>query len=307
MKKADPTNKVKICLDEWGDWLKGDNWMQTITVMDALSAGGHLNHFVSNADIVGAACLAQGVNVIHSIININTSNVMVKTPAFYVFKMYKPHHANNAKCIPISSATFEKTNNVPAINVAATVDASGVVNVSFVHVDLTATRKVSITLTGGKPPYTIKSAEVITGSAYNSTNPFGSAEQVNIKPLDASSYSISGGNVLSVTLPSKSVSMIRLIPDGYTSTSQRDNRLVSKVFSIKSGTNGAILVSTNVNQRTPVTISLYSVNGKSLIGKSTGNVGTGTFAIGKNLGKGIYLVKISSEYGNFTIQVAITR
>jgi alpha-N-arabinofuranosidase len=307
MKKEDPTNKVKICLDEWGDWLKGDNWMQTITVMDALSAGGHLNHFVSNADIVGAACLAQGVNVIHSIVNINTNGVMVKTPALYVFKMYKPHHANNAKCIPMSESNFEKTNNIPAVNVAATVDASGIVNISFVNIDLSATRKVAITLTGGKAPYTIKSAEVITGSEYNSTNPFGGAEQVNIKPLDASSYSVSGGNVLNVTLPSKSVSMIRLTPDGWTSTSLHDGRLNSKVFSIKSGTNGAILVSTNVNQRTPATISLYSVNGKSLIGKTTGNVGTGTFSIGKNLGKGIYLVKISSEYGNFTKQVAITR
>jgi alpha-N-arabinofuranosidase len=309
MKRADPTSKVKICLDEWGDWFQstGDGWMQTITVLDAISAGGHLNQFISNADIVGAACLAQGVNVIHSIVNINTSGVMVKTPALYVFKMYKPHHANNAKCIPATAPNFEKTNSVPAVNVAGTVDANGVVNVSFVNVDLSATRKVAVTLSGGRAPYTVMSAEVVTGPEFNSTNPFGGAEQVNIKPLDASSYNVSGGNVLNVTLPSKSVSMVRLLPDGYTSTLQQNSRLDSKAFSIKSGTNGTIFVSSNVNQRTPATISLYSVNGKSLIGKISGNVGTGTFAIGKNLGKGIYIIKVTSEYGNFTKQIAVSR
>ncbi len=309
MKKADPTNKVKICLDEWGDWLRGDNWMQTITVMDALSAGGHLNHFVSNADIVGAACLAQGVNVIHSIVNINTSGVMVKTPAFYVFKLYKPHHTNNAKCIPKTASNYEKTNNVPAVNVAATVDANGIVNVSFVNVDLSATRTVAVTLSNGKAPYTIKSAEVVTGSAYTSTNPFGGAEQVNIKTLDASSYNISGGNVLNVTLPSKSVSMIRLLPDGYVSTLGHGGLMNSfqKAFTVKSGADGTILISSKANQSTPVTISLYSVNGKTLIGKTKGDIGVGNFAIGKNLGKGIYLVKISGENLSVTKQVAIAR
>jgi alpha-N-arabinofuranosidase len=309
MKKADSTNSVKICLDEWGDWLQntGDGWMQTVTVMDAISAGGHLNHFVSNADIVGAACLAQGVNVIHSIVNINTNRVMVKTPAFYVFKMYKPHHANNAKCIPVTTSSFEKTNDVPAVNVAATVDSNGIVNVSFVNVDLSATRKVAVTLNNGTAPYTVLSAEVVTGAAYTTTNPFGDAEQVNIKTLEASNYSLSNGNVLNVTLPSKSVSMIRLLPA--TSTLQHVGCMnnFQKTFSIKSGTNGSILISSNLTQPTSMTISLYSINGKTLIGKTTSNVGTGTLAIGKNLGKGIYLVKISSDNGNFAKQVAITK
>jgi alpha-L-arabinofuranosidase len=30
---ADPGKRIKVILDEWGDWLVGDNWMQTATLV----------------------------------------------------------------------------------------------------------------------------------------------------------------------------------------------------------------------------------------------------------------------------------
>jgi len=313
MNTADPTKKVKICFDEWGNWLKGDNWMQTITVMDAIGAGGHLNQFIQNADRVGAACLAQGVNVIQSIMNINTSGVMVKTPTFYVFKLYKPHHTNGAKSIPITTSSFEKANGtVPAISVAGSVDASGFVNISFTNCDLKTARNVTVTLTSNKASYTVKSAEVVTGSTYTTTNPFGGAEQVNIKTLEASTYSISG-KTLTAALPSKSVVMFRLmppdtIPVGVKLGSIPENR--SDIFSIRAGESGGVQVTSTANQVSPVTISLYGIDGKTLLSKTSRVLGarSSTNVFGSELrGNGVYLVKISGSNINFSKKLIVAR
>lgn len=309
MNTADPTKKVKICLDEWGDWLQGENWMQTITVMDAISAGGHLNQFIQNADRVGAACLAQGVNVIHSIININTNDVMVKTPAFYVFKMYKPHHTNNAKFLPMTASNFPSVSGVPAVNAAASVDASGYVNISFTNCDLSATRPVTVTLTTSHPGFNVVSAEVVTGTTYTSTNPFGGAEQVNIKTLPSSSYSVSG-KTLTVTLPSKSVAMIRLLPTdvGVQPAGLHNKR--AEDFSIKAGSNGTILIASSVNRKTPVTISLLGIDGRTVIDKTTRTFGAGSSACvlgNANLGNGVYVVRIKGADINLSKQVVVSR
>lgn len=308
MKTADPSKRVKICFDEWGDWLQGDNWMQTITVMDAISAGGHLNQFIQNADIVGAACLAQGVNVIHSLININTSGVMVKTPAFYVFKMYKPHHANNAKCAPLTASNYENTNNVPAVSGAATVDAGSYVNVSLTNCDLSATRRATVTLTTSHAGYRVVSADVVTGAAYTSTNPFGGAEQVNIKPLDASAYSITG-KVLSVTLPSKSVVMVRLFPTDVAVEPAGIRQNGTGVFSVKAGSNRTLQVSSSVGHGTLATISLYSADGRALVDAVSTRFVTGknTVAFDKRISKGMYVVKIVGANIDHTEKVAFTR
>ena len=137
---------------------------------------------------------------------------MVKTPTFYVFKMLKPHHENNAKCAPITSSRFENANgNIQSVIAAATVDDGDTVNVSLTNVDWSSTRRVTVTLTGDVKEYVVKSAEIVTGDAINSCNDFGRNEQVNITTLDESYYRVEG-NILTVTMPTKSVVMIRLEP-----------------------------------------------------------------------------------------------
>lgn len=313
MKTADPAKRVKIDFDEWGDWLQGDNWMQTVTVMDAISAGGHLNQFIQNADIMGIAALAQGVNVIHSLININTSGVLVKTPAYYVFKLYKPHHTNNAKSLPITASNFQSVTasgfTVPAVGASASVDAGGYVNISFTNCDLDATRQVTVSLTTSHPGFNVVSAEVVTGATYTTTNPFGGPEQVNIKTLAASSYSVSG-KTLSVTLPSKSVVMIRLLPTdvGVQPAGLRNNQ--ADAFSIKAGPNGTVLIASSVNRKTPVTISLLGIDGRTILDKTTRTFGAGSSACvlgNAKMGNGVYVVKIKGADINLSKQVVVSR
>jgi len=219
--RQDPSGRVKIIEDEWGDWLMNwnasDDWLQQNTVMDALSAAITLNTFMANADRVQMAGLAQAVNVIHSLFLTNSKSGgtdLVKTPTFYVFKMFKPHHSNGAKWASNTLSSEKITGNGKTFNVlssGATVNAAGQVTVSLANVDLVNTRDVTITLQSATTRYAMASATVITGPAKDSYNDFGRPEVVNIQPLDASSYELCGRK-LKVTLPSKSVVTLTLDP-----------------------------------------------------------------------------------------------
>ncbi len=312
LNSKDPQKRVKVVFDEWGDWFKdvGDGWEQRITLLDAISAGEHLHAFMEFSDRMEMAGLAQAVNVIHSLMNINSSGVMSKTTTFYVFKMFIPHHTNNAKQVPITAQSWANTNNgkVQAVTSFASVGNDGIVNVSFTNCDLLATQRVTVTLSSSKvQAYTVVSAEVITGPAINSFNDYGKAEVVNIKQLDQSSYGISG-KTLTVTLPSKSVSMIRLAPQTAVQ-SARVYKNAGEAFSFKSGSDGSVVVSSAITFTEPVNVSLYGINGKSLINSVSTRFDDKSICIRNETlqTKGMYLVRIKGKGVDFTRPYVISR
>jgi alpha-N-arabinofuranosidase len=221
MDRHDPSKRIKIMEDEWGNWLQNwranDDWLQQNTVMDAVAAGLTLNLFMKNADRMQMAGLAQAVNVIQSLFLTNSSSGgmdLVKTPTFYVFKMFIPHHTGGAKLAPTTLTSQRISGNNQMFNVVsatATKNDAGQINISLVNLDLTATRDVTITLDGGAMRYALAAAQVITGPAKDTFNDFGQPERVNMQPLAATSYQLCGRK-LKVTLPSKSVVMFRLDP-----------------------------------------------------------------------------------------------
>jgi alpha-N-arabinofuranosidase len=320
----DPGKRIKMCIDEYGDWLSnlGDGWMQQNTVMNAVSAGEVLHVYTSHADRVQVVCLAQAVNVIHSLININTSLQFVKTPTFYVYKLLKPHHTNGAKLVPITASSIQTTTQttrssgsrtMPVLTTVASVDNHDTVNISFTNADLTATRSVTVTVTssGTIGTYVVRSAQVVTGSALNSCNNFGAAESVNIQTLNATTYPYSiGGKALTLTLPSKSVVMFRLQPI-YTAVQPGSFMQNGEdAFSIKAGSHGTVLITSSVSQKTPVTVGLYGVDGRTLIDRvsRTFEAGNSTCVLKSNrLGRGVYLVKIAGEDINLSKKVVVAR
>ena len=94
----DPQKRIKIWEDEWGDWLEPvnsatDGFFQQMTLMDAISSAEQLHLFMQHADRVFMGGMAQAVNVIHALFFTRAADAaLVKTPAFYVFKMFIPHH-----------------------------------------------------------------------------------------------------------------------------------------------------------------------------------------------------------------------
>ena len=217
--KYDPSKRIKIYEDEWGDWLKpfssADGWLQQGTVMDGISAAETLHLFISHADRYEMAGLAQGVNVIHSLLLTRKSDsALVKTPTFYVFKMFLPHHRSNAKWAPSTLKSENITGNgktFPVLSAGTSVDDQGRVNISLVNVDLVNTRTIQVTIDSSKTGYDVTTAQVIAGPAKDSYNDYAQTEKVNIQGLSPTSCSISG-KTLQVTLPSKSVAMLVLTP-----------------------------------------------------------------------------------------------
>jgi hypothetical protein len=293
-------------LDEWGDWLSGITGMgllyQQCTLMDALSAGEHLNVFMEYTDRIQVVCLAQVINVIHALFLTQPNRgLMVKTPSFYVFKMYKPHHTNGAKWAPHALTSENITGGgktMPVLTAGTSVDKDGNVNISLTNIDLTNARSIAITLASGKPGYVVDSAHVVTGPAKNSYNDFGKPEVVNIKTLPSTNYSISG-KTLNVTVPSKSVVMVRLKPTTTQVIGQREARQEAAAeFSITARPYGKVLVSSSVARKTPVTISVYGADGRVLIRKLSQTFLAGGHAVvlGDELeSSGIRIVTISGD------------
>ncbi len=220
LNQYDPNNTIKIYEDEWGDWTQpfnsaSDSWLQQGTVMDAISAAETLNLFTQHADRIYMAGLAQGINVIHSLLLTRSSDsALVKTPTFYVFKMFLPHHRSNAKSAPNTLTSENITGNgqtFPVLSAGTSVDDQGHVNISLVNVDLVNTRTIQVTINSSKSAYSASVAQVITGPAKDSYNDYAKTEVVNIQTLDPSSCSVSG-KTLRVTLPAKSVVMVILTP-----------------------------------------------------------------------------------------------
>src|SRR3569833_4005950 len=107
--------------------------------MVAISAAESWHLFMQHADRYQMAGLAQGINVIHSLLLTKNSD-LVKTPTFYVFKMFLPHHRSNAKWAPNTLTSEKITGNsqsFPVLSAGTTVDDQGRINISLANEDLT--------------------------------------------------------------------------------------------------------------------------------------------------------------------------
>lgn len=96
MEHWDPNHRVKLIVDEWGNWLHNEPGTnpaflyQQNTIRDAITAATTLNIFAKHAGLVGMANVAQTVNVLQSMI-LTKGDQMILTPTYYVFDMYKYH------------------------------------------------------------------------------------------------------------------------------------------------------------------------------------------------------------------------
>jgi alpha-N-arabinofuranosidase len=304
-------SRVRIWEGEWGCWMQdnGDGWQQWGTLMEALSAGEHLNLFIRYSRRMFGAGLAQVINVIHSLFNTESAEGrMVKTPTFYVFKMYIPHHSNSARYAPITLTSENATGqSIRAISAAATVDNKNELYISLTNIDLTAARTVNITVTNTTFDPTVVYGQIVTGTAKNAYNHYGATELVTL--ANFTNYSKTGTRTYSVTLPAMSIVMLGMNMSATQPGTSLKNR-GEDAFSIRSGPNGSVLINSLISMKTPVTISLYGIDGRTLIDRAsrTFEAGNSTCVLGSNAGgSGIYLVKITGPEVNFSKKVVLAR
>lgn len=212
MDEYDPQNRIGLIADEWGNWFTvepGTNpgfLFQQNTVRDAVTAALYLNIFNNNARRVKMANIAQSVNVLQAML-LTKDEKLVKTPSFYVFKMYKVHQ--DATLLPIDLKCDDYTYNgmsLPSISASASKDKDGKIHISLTNIDMNKERTIEIDLRGIEN-LTNSSGEIITGQRENDYNDFGTPEKVNIQKFSSYTWK---NNVLKVTLPSKSVVTIEL-------------------------------------------------------------------------------------------------
>ena len=212
MDEYDPDNRIGLIADEWGNWYNvepGTNpgfLFQQNTLRDAVTAALYLNIFNNHARRVKMANIAQIVNVLQAML-LTKGDQLVKTPTFYLFKMYKVHQ--NAILLPINVKCEDYTyngNTLPSISSSASKDSVGKIHISIANIDPDNNRNVEVEFRGSKPLTTAK-GEIITSSKISDYNDFGKPEKVNIE--DFSDFHLQK-NILIMNLPSKSVVTIEL-------------------------------------------------------------------------------------------------
>jgi alpha-N-arabinofuranosidase len=97
MERFDPEHRTKLVIDEWGVWYPpgfeitpGYILSQPIILRDALHTAITLDIFNRHAAKIEMTNVAQTINCIHSLFLAHEEKY-VRTPAYYVFEMYRPH------------------------------------------------------------------------------------------------------------------------------------------------------------------------------------------------------------------------
>jgi alpha-N-arabinofuranosidase len=212
MDRYDPRNRVGLIVDEWGNWHDvepGTNpgfLYQQNTLRDAMVASINLDLFNNYCRRVKMANIAQTVNVLQAMI-LTKDNEIVKTPSYYVFKMYKVHYDATLLPTDVKSEFYtHEDERIPAISTSASKAEDGTIHITISNIDPNEAQNLTCELRGLEN-VRFERGEIITGEEVNSYNDFGEAEEVSTAAFNDVQVN---GNTLDVNLPAKSIVMLEL-------------------------------------------------------------------------------------------------
>ena len=214
MDTFDPDRKIALFLDEWGTWFDTEEGFnpghlyQQNSMRDAIVAGWSLNIFNKHTSRLKMCNIAQMVNVLQAMI-LTDGPRMVKTPTYYIFKMYKAHQ--DATFVPADYKTGEiragSGRLMPDFSASASRSAKdGKIHVSLVNPYLDRPMDVELSFDALKPEKAC--ASIVSASSIDDYNDFGLPEKVYEKDF-SDAVTVSGGKV-SLTLPAASVVMVEI-------------------------------------------------------------------------------------------------
>ncbi|HVM61488.1 MAG TPA: alpha-N-arabinofuranosidase [Verrucomicrobiae bacterium] len=211
MDRYDPHKEIALIVDEWGDWYDvdpGENpgfLYQQNTLRDAIVAALNFDLFHRHCDRVRMANIAQMVNVLQSMV-LTDKEKMIVTPTYHAFEMYKVHQ--DATWLPVDIAAPEYKlggNSVPGVDATASRDKDGRIHLSLVNLNPQLDGNVRVKLAGAAARTV--TGRVLTASAMDAHNTFDAPNAVIPKAF--STFELKD-NVLTVTLPSKSVVVLEI-------------------------------------------------------------------------------------------------
>jgi alpha-L-arabinofuranosidase len=210
MDRYDPEKKIALLVDEWGVWLaplpdtNPGFLAQQNSMRDAVIAALNLNMFARRADRVRGANIAQMINVLQAMI-LTDGPRMLLTPTYHVFHMYAPFQ--DAVFVPIElnagAYTFGDA-AAPRLDAIAARGADGALWLAATNVDANRPAQLRINVDGAS--LRSASGQVLTAPRVDSHNSFAAPDTVRPRPISAQARA----GVLSMTLPAKSVVVVRL-------------------------------------------------------------------------------------------------
>ncbi len=212
MDEFDPDKKIGLMVDEWGIWTDvepGTNpgfLYQQNTMRDALVAGMTLNIFNKHSDRVKMANIAQLINVLQSVM-LTEGEKMIKTPTYYVFKMYSDHQNGTLLASELldNGCVGAGKNELPKVFESVS-EKDGVITITLTNNSLEASEEVEIVLTKDGGVYEVCAASCVTGSM-NAHNTFDDPDLVREEGFEDHVKTDEG---IRVTLPRCSVVSLRL-------------------------------------------------------------------------------------------------
>ncbi len=211
MDKYDPAKRTALVVDEWGIWTDvepGTNpgfLYQQNSLRDALIAGTTLNIFNNHSDRVRMANLAQTINVLQSLI-LTKGNQILLTPTYHVFDMYKVHMDAKKLNINFKSPDYVMNDQkIPALNISASEDSTGVVHITLVNLDPSKNISLSAVLPGIK--FKTVTGQILTSKKLTDINTFENPNNIKIVSFNGAKKM---GEELVVDLPAQSVVMLEL-------------------------------------------------------------------------------------------------
>jgi alpha-N-arabinofuranosidase len=211
MDRNDPQKKLAFAVDEWGTWYDPEPGReagflyQQNTLRDALVAAVSLNIFHHHADRVRMTNIAQMINVLQAMI-LTDGPRMILTPTYHVFRMFIPFQ--DATLLPTDLAVQRYALgklSIPAMSVSAARTRDGSLVVALVNSHPGKPLPVTVDIAGATPSHV--TGEVLTAPDMDAHNTFDHPTAVH--PVALSGATLNGGT-LSLTLPPKSVVVVRL-------------------------------------------------------------------------------------------------
>jgi alpha-N-arabinofuranosidase len=209
MDRFDRRGRIGLFVDEWGTWWDtepGTNpgfLYQQNTLRDAVSTGIFLNAFNNYCHRVKMANIAQTVNVLQAMI-LTEGEKMIVTPTYHVFEMYTVHH--DATMLPVElncDNYLYGDEEVPSLDVSASKDESGRIHITLCNLNPNESAELVCELQGTRPSSMM--GRVLTADTLNAHNTFDKPEAVHPDAFDKFDFE---GNILTVTLPPKSVVLL---------------------------------------------------------------------------------------------------
>lgn len=172
--------QVYLSFDEWNVWYKstgGDgDWKvaqplleEAYNLEDALVCAQYLLSFVRNADVVKMACLAQIVNVIAPIMT-RKDGILIQ-PNYYPLQLMAAHAVGRSLRPLLTCPTYRAGDrgDVPALDVAATLDGSG--GLAVFAVNRSGAEDAELTLIVDDAVITeVRGADVLSGADPKAVN-----------------------------------------------------------------------------------------------------------------------------------------